>query len=339
MRRKEKKQNNDQKNKFQKKAFTLIELSIVLVIAAIMISTSLSSSVETLRRTKEKATKAKMEEVYKAIGNYLLVHKRLPCPSSLKKKKDSDSTYGLAAPIVSGECNGPGVYMSAGGTLFYGALPIKDLGLLPDMGEDEFGNKFSFMVHKNGISVDSFSTSAEGALLISEVRNSGEIRSSWKEIFIIISHGANGYNAFPANSSVQNSASPTFDEAGNSIQSINDATSPPTASYNEHLYATHTQNEIFDDILFYKTKSQIVVDFNAMHLLKCIGEPNGGNPWYPDAYYGQTITALKTCLQTHGATHVGGTYARTRRCGPFNEWADNSSGTDYLIEECELNHY
>ena len=284
MRRKENKKNNNQKNKFQKKAFTLIELSIVLVIAAIMISTSLSSSVETLRRTKEKATKLKMEEVYKAIGNYNRTCRR---STIFKKKKDSDSTYGLSAPVVSGECNGPGVYQNAtGGVLFYGALPVKTLGLLPDMGEDGFGNKFSYMVHKNGITVDSFSTAAEGALLISEVRNSGEIRSSWKEIFIIISHGANGYNAFPANSSVQNSASPFVDEWGNSIQSINDADSPPRASYNEHLYATHTQNEVFDDMLFYKTKSQIIVDFNAMPLLKCIGEPNGGDPWYPDAYYG-----------------------------------------------------
>lgn len=72
-----------QKN--NKTAYSLLELSIVILIISILISGVLTMSVGTTNNAKNKATNDKILEIYKALGNFLLTNKRLPCPASLKK--------------------------------------------------------------------------------------------------------------------------------------------------------------------------------------------------------------------------------------------------------------
>ena len=75
--------------KNNKTAYSLLELSIVILIIAILISGAMTMSVGTLNNAKNKATQDKIAEIYKSLGNFLLANKRLPCPASLKKLKNA----------------------------------------------------------------------------------------------------------------------------------------------------------------------------------------------------------------------------------------------------------
>ena len=69
------------------KAFSLIELSIVLLIISILASSALSISTNSIINNKIKVTNDRINQLYKAIGNFLVINGRIPCPASLIKNK------------------------------------------------------------------------------------------------------------------------------------------------------------------------------------------------------------------------------------------------------------
>jgi len=133
------------KIKTTKTGYSLLELSIVILIISILISGAMTMSVGTLNTAKNKSSQDKFAEIYKAMGNFLIANRRLPCPASLKKLENSDSDYG--AEVAS--CSGVGVYQSTTSTnLIYGAVPVKALGLSNDMAKDAFDSKIIYMIDK-----------------------------------------------------------------------------------------------------------------------------------------------------------------------------------------------
>src|SRR3989338_7419279 len=106
-----------------KKAYSLIELSIVILIISILITGALTVSVGSVNNAKIKNTNDRLQQVYKALGNFLVANKRMPCPASLKKIKTTDSDYG-AEVGSQGACSGSGVYQSTtSANLVYGMVP------------------------------------------------------------------------------------------------------------------------------------------------------------------------------------------------------------------------
>jgi prepilin-type N-terminal cleavage/methylation domain-containing protein len=76
------------------KAFSLLELSIVILIASILVTGALSVSSSMTDERKIIITKDRMDVIYKALGTFLLKNKRLPCPASLLEIKSTSTTYG-----------------------------------------------------------------------------------------------------------------------------------------------------------------------------------------------------------------------------------------------------
>ena len=310
-----------QKNtKNNKTAYSLLELSIVILIIAILISGAMSISVGTLNNAKNKATQDKIAEIYKAIGNFLLANRRLPCPASLKKLKNTDADYG--AEVVN--CSGPGVYQSLTFTnLIYGAVPVKALGLSNEMAEDAFENKIVYMIDKRfGVAADvvlnifkiTFATSAStGIVTIIEKPALVKQYPTLDAILLLISQGANKSGAFNNNSNTQNTRSIDADEMNNDISGFIDGT-PSTATFDNTISATSDNSEIFDDIVFFKTRNQIVNDFNAMFLIPCYSA--GASFGNVSAYYGTTVYATASCLTPNEDKRL------TRKCEAFGNWVD-----------------
>jgi prepilin-type N-terminal cleavage/methylation domain-containing protein len=310
-----------QKNtKNNKTAYSLLELSIVILIIAILISGAMSMSVGTLNNAKNKATQDKIAEIYKAIGNFLLANRRLPCPASLKKIRNTDADYG--SEVVN--CSGPGVYQSSTSTnLIYGAVPVKALGLSNDMAEDAFENKIVYMIDKRfGIAADvvlnisniTFATSASTNIITVKEKPAGvEQVASIDAILLLISQGANKSGAFNNNNNTQNTRSTDAAELNNDITAFIDGT-PSTATFDNIIMASSDNSEIFDDIVFFKTRNQIVNNFNAMFLIPCLSAGiNFGNV---SAYYGTTVYATASCLTPNEDKRL------TRKCEAFGNWVD-----------------
>ena len=65
------------KNIKNKNAYTLLELSIVISVIAILMIGGLSISIGALNKAKINSTNQEIIEIYNAIGKFLLVNKRL----------------------------------------------------------------------------------------------------------------------------------------------------------------------------------------------------------------------------------------------------------------------
>jgi prepilin-type N-terminal cleavage/methylation domain-containing protein len=338
-------------NKFfiSKKAFSLIELSVVIIILSIVISGMLSISINSAFNNKIKKTNDNIAAIYKAMGVYLLNNSQLPCPSSLKEIKygTGSNIYGSApSGQTSGTCaNVDGVYnlqLASDSTVtnfVYGMVPVRDLGLPNDIAEDGFGSKFSYIIHKNYTSSSLFSSVVVSTTGIEVKKNVASTNSDNLGMFAIISHGQNRNGAFSAVSTTKNSEPSNNDEKDNSPYSLTSSSPYNATIYSDNLTSaikivlrssSSDSTTTFDDILFVKSRNDMVKDFNAFHLIPCPAITAG----YSDfVKYGTTEMLWSQAKYNSIAistTDCPSGWKKTvknpgRRCGTLGNW---ETGTD-----------
>lgn len=131
--------------------FTLIELSISLVILAIIISLSLLALARMLKSEQERVTFERMEVIADAISLYAQTRMRVPCPADPSLARD-DPNYGRER-VGTDQENTPGgvlVLLNSGcrdpaGTA-EGIIPFATLNLPEEASFDKFGNYFTYHV-------------------------------------------------------------------------------------------------------------------------------------------------------------------------------------------------
>ena len=252
-----------------KKAFSLIELSIAIVVISILIVGFLNVSSGKNSNNKVKITKDRIDIVYKSLGEFVLKNKRLPCPASIKAIKTRDANYGIEGTAAGICTSGTGVYLStaSGATnMVYGMIPVKSLGLSNDYGEDGFGSKFAYIIDKTYTTDATFSTSS-GSILIQKYINGAYVSDSNNAIFAIISYGPNKSSSFNVNSSSQNTITADADEMFNDPITLNDNDGAKTADFSQTLVNSSERSTTFDDIVFYKSRDQFLKDSKAANIV------------------------------------------------------------------------
>lgn len=316
----------------QKRAYTLIELSIVIIVIATLLTGGLMASVNFINNSKISSNNKKIDTIYKALENYLIVNKKLPCPAPITDTKNSTS-YG-DDNSVAGVCASSGVYSSTTATnLVYGMIPVKDLKLPEDIAEDAYGNKFGYIVHKHYTiessapysDSTSFGTTADSTLItIKEINGSADKTNVTNAIFAIISYGQNKYGAFNANSSTQNSVSADTYEAFNDVTPV----SSNTANFNGTLYSSSAVSENFDDLIFYKTRNALIADSKAFNAIPCKSNALNNNDvtygtttmQWPAARYGEIVAANSPNSGLCPAGYNKTIAKPTKKCGAFGIW-------------------
>jgi len=158
------------KKHHNKKAYTLLEVTIAMFIVGVLISSGglLFSNISKSQNTQKSqlVTLDRTDKIYKAILDYLAENKRLPCPARLDSKY-SDADYGQESRTA-GVCdesnagwtfignNDPANYESDSQNLgvgtdmkiLYGMIPINVLSLDRKDAEDGYGNKFTYIMIK-----------------------------------------------------------------------------------------------------------------------------------------------------------------------------------------------
>jgi len=143
-----------------KTGFTLLELSIVLMVIAAIIAGTVSMGSSMIQSAQLVNTNNKLDAIETALMNYRLVYNRLPCPTdpTLTDVAGNATTYGVetgtpgtctAASIISytyptGATNTN--YNAAGVTVAEGAIPVRTLGLPDEFQFDGWGRKFAYAV-------------------------------------------------------------------------------------------------------------------------------------------------------------------------------------------------
>lgn len=323
----------------KKSAFTLIELSIVIVIISILITGALSVSINAINNSKNNITKERLDEIYKAIGRYLLTNKRIPCPAPITDTKSNSANYGVEAS-TSLCASTAGVFeSSSSANLVRGMLPVKTLGLPLDMAEDGFGNKFEYIVDKNYTiasaatavvsGVGDFGTSTTANLNVFEKPGSSAISVETAAIFAVIGLGANKLGAYGSDANTRNSVSTDAEESCNTPNSAYSATCANSCNnadtcFGNRVYTSSSSSDSFDDKVIFASRNKLISDFNAFSLIPCLGPTTdivyeSTTISWPNGWYDQVVTSTTACPSTPTDFTKGVSYP-TRRCGAFGNW-------------------
>lgn len=316
----------------------------MIIIISVLITGALSVSVNVINNAKVKVTKDRLSEIYKALGNYVLSNKKLPCPASLTETKSGSTSYGTASETEFCQ-NTAGVFESSTSTnLVRGMIPVRTLGLSLDMAEDGFGSKFEYIVDKNYTiassgtvptsGVGDFGTSSTANIIIMEKPGSSNVaitstsgtdnsNNNNAALFVILSVGANKLGAYGADSSSRNGLPTDAAELANLPNSTSDGT-----AYGSTFYISSGNSDVYDDVLIYKSRNSFVSDFNALNIIPCQATSEtlyGGSFNWPLAWYNQVVSATSPTCASLGYT--SGVNQPTKRCGAFGVW-------DVVINPC-----
>jgi len=174
--------------------FTLVEMSIVLAIVALLMGgllPTLSSQMEQRRRSE---TQNALNEIKNALIGFAIVNGTLPCPAN--------------ATIATGSANA-GV---ADCTVTTGVIPWATLGTSET---DAWGHRFTYTASSSFTNTASpFTLNSNGALTVKSAASGGStIASAIPAVFV--SHGTNGFGAYTPQGT-QLSVSSDQDEVDNS---------------------------------------------------------------------------------------------------------------------------
>ena len=308
-----------QKTKYRK-AFSLIELSIVILIISILISGAMSVMTSSHNKSNINVAHDNIKKIKEALEIYVRVNHKLPCPAPLIDIKAKTSTYAVAGGS-DGSCSISGIYTSASQTnLVYGMAPVQTLNLSMDTSEDGSGNKIAYVVDKRFTDSSAFVGDILGSIQVKEAIDDTLTRNNTSEaIYLLISNGINQSGSFGVNSSIQNIA------VGGDYETYNYAVpNNPTdvsAVFDSQFYVNDLSGDIFDDVIYYETRNNLIVSADAYDLIKCKAktselETNGTLHSWPETQYNHIATSTTACPVGWNETVA----YPTRKCGVFGNW-------------------
>ena len=320
-------------------AFSLVELSVVIIVISILLAGALSVLTSSVGNKKIEITQKRIQKIYQGMGIFLAKNGRLPCPAAINLAK-SDSNYGLEGdctitPATAGYWKSSA---TASPNLYFGMVPTKAIGISSDFSEDGFETKFAYLVLQGFTNATTFgkglasiassknyaNDSASDRIIIKEKPASASIITN-DAMFVIISYGANKSGGWNSNSTEQIAASSNSDEMENDADSP-DSPLAGLADFDNIIFTSSANSSGFDDIIFYKKRQEMAQDFKLYNLLPCdssfdedlIFGSSSSYHWNPseDVKYGEIAPSSTTCP----STYRGGPTYPAKKCGLFGNW-------------------
>lgn len=193
--------------------FTLLEMSIVLAIAGLLMAGLLPALTGQIELQRRNETHKQLEEIKEALIGYAIINGRLPCPASSAIATDT------AGAGIS-DCS------SSAGVLPWATLGVNET--------DAWGRRFTYAA-TSSFSSTNFTLASSGNLNVKASSTSASNLASNLPA-ILLSHGANGYGAYTPQG-IQITTSADADEAEN--------------SNTNSVFVTHDLTPVFDDIVLW----------------------------------------------------------------------------------------
>ncbi len=191
--------------------FSLVELTFVIVIIAVVISTIVFTTQARLEVARIFTTKERMQIISDSIERYVERYGHLPCPAQYDANRLTDNDYGWATGsdanysiTPAGNCaQAEELYDSGNGDVVRGMVPIRSLipALDGAMAVDGWGNRFAYIIAENFSVRENYAgtgtnTSTEIRIANHPDKGSGYIGYDIQDaIYILLSHGPNGHGA------------------------------------------------------------------------------------------------------------------------------------------------
>ncbi len=240
------------------KGFSLVEIAIVVVVLSIIVFPMVEYLSTIDRVDKYKETRAKIRAIQDALSNYYKTNENstLPAPADIRLSLDNEIVGKISPSQAFVTLN------DQGQNVFYGAVPVADLGLSINYLVDAWGNKFSYYV-----SQISTASNAHGSLISQFYDHKNSVSNS-VFTYVIISHGEDGYGAFNK-IGVQNSYNKASDKELNNI--FNQSSPVVINAANPLQISTGS----LGDIAFGKKKEEVIMNYagkSSLDLLKQYNE-------------------------------------------------------------------
>lgn len=271
------------KQQNRKYGFSLIEISVVLLIFGLMIGGIMSALTQETRIAKQAELKMKMDAIEKAIAAYVKKNNYLPCPAD-GTYTISVANFGLTGGTAGGgTCSNGATYDGNGnrtanttpptvnfyiGNIAGGSVPVRALGLPDEYAIDPWGSKFSYAVDVRFTATRSFYdysyVDSTGGITVSDDAGNTILTNA---ISIVLSHGQNGHGAFQLSGTIKNAGSTNAHELTNCH-----CTSAAVAStYNANFFMSRTTatsssdlRTVFDDTLRYYKRANFPTSLDVV---------------------------------------------------------------------------
>jgi prepilin-type N-terminal cleavage/methylation domain-containing protein len=292
--------------------FTLLELSMVLVITGLMLG-FLTQMGSTVNKTDCYATtRTQVTLIEEAIDRFARKNDRLPMPAA-RNIGIENINYGreaLAAAID-----------QAGGVSF-GAIPFQALGLAPSLAGDCWGNKFTYMV-TTALTTNASSGGYLDATVLGNIarKSAAGTTTDSAVAYAVVSHGADEYGAVELNYA---GVSKGWCAVASTLKSMNCRAS--TAELGDAVYndGKDAAANFFDDVVIAAGKPKILIDkFSNAY---CWGANSAGQ-------LGDSTTTQRTSpTRTKGEqTFIAISNGSTHTCALNTEgkaycWGENTYG-------------
>jgi prepilin-type N-terminal cleavage/methylation domain-containing protein len=226
------------------KGFSLVELSIVIVIVGIMLAAALKMGSASMNSAKITDTERKLAVIQSALQLYYETNGKLPCPA---KSDDAltDATFGVE------DCVTPTI---SGGGVLGGVVPSRTLNVPDSYMFDGWGNRISYFIHDGsnttGLWTDTPLTPGAYCTTDLKINDAAGNQVSSTPIYVLISHGKDGEGAY-------NRGGTRKANVGGKAQSTNAAATNNISATDTYVDAPINDGNVtanyFDDIVRWQT--------------------------------------------------------------------------------------
>lgn len=189
------------------RGFTLIELSVILVVLSIIAINLVITDTDIKEIGKADITRERMERVHEAMQKYAQDNYRFPCPAVVFARETSVN-FGNATGNP-GDCDDgdiAGILTSEDDDVYYGAVPVRELGLPAEYAFDGWDRRIQYVVARDTTDVATYMDESPVKLL-NNYTNSTSQNTAWYENnhqhtrfdnvpYLFLSFGEDGQGAY-----------------------------------------------------------------------------------------------------------------------------------------------
>ena len=268
--------------KLNRAGFTLIEMTLVLAIAGIIIVAGDTLLKNYTIQSRVAQTQYRMTAIDNALQQYLKDNGTYPCPSSLSVSPDI-AGFGMTNPNCA--LSTAGTFQltgtGSGGPVRIGAVPVRSLNLADEYETDAWQNRFYYAVVENLATTNVAFDPTNGSISVIDSNNLPVAAAGTVE-YVLISAGQDKVGAYTAYGVTGIPCSPT------TLEGLN-CSLGPSANFRKTSLTSNVGNKTYDDyVIFRQTPAQGIV-------------PSGTIMIYPSAVcatgwtnIGQSPTGLTT---------------------------------------------
>lgn len=241
----------------RRSGFSLVEISIVLVVVATMLAGVLPAITESQKTNASTETIDRMEAIEQAILTYRVGQERIPCPSSLTLSVNVGN-FGKEG-ATPGTCTGgtPAATFGPSGQVVAGGVPVKTLGLPDEYAFDGWGRRFVYYVDKQLTLDTSYATTSAGSITIMDGAATPTVRTA-TAAYALLSPGPNGHGGYTRSGSRFSFGTTNTRELENCDCTSAAANGTFNATLHQYMATSNTDpKETFDDIVRYASRPSL----------------------------------------------------------------------------------